>query len=160
MAGRPPLRIGIHGKINRINQGRGKWLARCRHRDTDGVTRNVEKLSPGGRYDQYGTLAEEELLAVLADRNRSTSDGGINADTNVADLVDQYLDRLEEDERWRSRRRPTASPPSSRNLSGACRLANLRRRESTLPCGRCATPMGQRWPDTRKRFCVAHFSSR
>jgi pimeloyl-ACP methyl ester carboxylesterase len=45
MAGRPPLRIGTHGKISRINQGRGKWLARCRYRDTDGVTRIVEKLS-------------------------------------------------------------------------------------------------------------------
>ncbi len=101
MAGRPPLRIGTHGKINRINQGGGKWLARCRYRDTDGVTRIVEKVSPVGQYDQYGKLAEEELLAVLANRNRSTSEGGINADTKVAALVDQYLDRLEEDGRAR-----------------------------------------------------------
>jgi len=30
MAGRPPLRIGSHGKITRTYLGRGVWLARCR----------------------------------------------------------------------------------------------------------------------------------
>ncbi len=35
MAGRPPLRIGAHGKIIRAHLGGGVWLARCRFRDTD-----------------------------------------------------------------------------------------------------------------------------
>ena len=39
MAGRPPLRIGQHGKISRKYLGDGVWEAQCRVRDTDGVTR-------------------------------------------------------------------------------------------------------------------------
>lgn len=31
MPGRPQLRIGAHGKITRIYQGDGVWLARCRY---------------------------------------------------------------------------------------------------------------------------------
>jgi hypothetical protein len=41
MAGRPPLRIGQHGKISRKYIGNGVWDAQCRYRDTDGVTRRV-----------------------------------------------------------------------------------------------------------------------
>jgi len=52
MAGRPPLRIGSHGKISRKHLGDGVWLARCRYRDCDGVTRIVERRGPVG--DQYG----------------------------------------------------------------------------------------------------------
>ena len=37
MAGRPPLRIGQHGKITRVQVGGGLWLARCRFRDLDRV---------------------------------------------------------------------------------------------------------------------------
>ena len=46
MAGRPSLRIGGHGKISRVHLGGGLWLARCRYRDTDGVTRKVQRLGP------------------------------------------------------------------------------------------------------------------
>jgi hypothetical protein len=58
MAGRPSLRIGAHGKITRVHLGGGVWLARCRYRDSDGVTRKVQRLGPPGIYDQYGKLAE------------------------------------------------------------------------------------------------------
>ncbi|MGO8772038.1 hypothetical protein [Mycobacterium sp.] len=51
MAGRPSLRIGAHGKISRVNLGGGVWLARCRYRDSDGVTRKVQRLGPPGIYD-------------------------------------------------------------------------------------------------------------
>ncbi len=74
MAGRPPRRIGHHGKIARTSLGGGVWLARCRFRDTDGVTRIVERRGPSE--DQYGKLAED----VMA-------------------LVDRHIDRLEEDGR-------------------------------------------------------------
>ena len=63
MAGRPPLRIGSHGKISRKHLGDGVWLARCRYRDGDGVTRIVERRGPVG--DQYGKLAEEALIEAL-----------------------------------------------------------------------------------------------
>lgn len=74
MSGRPPLRIGAHGKIKRTNLGGGVWLARCRFRDSDGVTRPVERRSPEGAYDQRGQLAEDELLSALEKRRAPGND--------------------------------------------------------------------------------------
>lgn len=96
MAGRPPLRIGQHGKIKRIEAEPGVWIARCRYRDTDGVTRVVERKSP--KPDQYGKLAEDELIAALTTRPHA-SDGEITPDTKIVTLVDRHIDRLEEDGR-------------------------------------------------------------
>lgn len=97
MAGRPQLRIATHGKIKRIYQGGGVWLDRCRYRDTDGVTRIVQKLGPADEYDKYGKLAEDALISVLAERKRAGIHGEIGPDTKVADLVEQHLERLAED---------------------------------------------------------------
>ena len=44
--GRPPLRIGQRGKIVREYLGGGVWLARARFRDSDGVTRRVQRVGP------------------------------------------------------------------------------------------------------------------
>lgn len=99
MAGRPQLRIATHGKIKRIYQGGGVWLARGRYRDTDGVTRVVQKLGPADEYDKYGKLAEDALMAVLAERERTGIHGEIGPDTKVADLVEQHPARLAEDGR-------------------------------------------------------------
>lgn len=96
MAGRPPLRIGQHGKIKRIEVEPGVWIARCRYRDTDGVTRIVERRSP--QRDQHGKLAEDELLSSLANR-QALSEGNITLETKIVDLVSQHIDRLEEDGR-------------------------------------------------------------
>ncbi|MDG5773976.1 site-specific integrase [Mycolicibacterium fortuitum] len=96
MAGRPPLRIGQHGKIKRIEVEPGVWIARCRYRDTDGVTRIVERKSP--KADQYGKLAEDALMESLAVRQHS--DGGeVTLDSKLIDLVTRHIDRLEEDGR-------------------------------------------------------------
>jgi integrase len=97
MAGRPPLRIGQHGKINRTYIGDGVWEAKCRHRDNDGVTRRVKRRSPPGVLDRYGKLAEDLLIEILADR-RSPSDA-MSSDTSVMTLVHAHLDRLAEDGR-------------------------------------------------------------
>jgi len=43
-AGRPRLRIGQHGNINRRYLGGGVWGASCRFRDSDGVVRKVQRL--------------------------------------------------------------------------------------------------------------------
>jgi integrase len=94
--GRPPLRIGQHGKIARTNLGGGVWLARTRFRDADGVTRVVERRGPAE--DQYGKLAEDALIEVLVQR-RATADGEVTLDTKIMALVDQHIDRLEEDGR-------------------------------------------------------------
>ena len=54
MAGRPPLRIGQHGKIVREYAGGGVWLARTRFRDADGVTRRVRRVGPADKFNKYG----------------------------------------------------------------------------------------------------------
>ena len=99
MAGRPPLRIGQHGKIIRKNLGGGVWLARCRYRDTDGVVRVVERRGPADDHDQYGKLAEDLLIEALQDRRPPAGAEAVSLDTLVMDLVDQHLTRLTEDGR-------------------------------------------------------------
>ena len=94
MAGRPPLRIGQHGKIARIDLGGGIWLARCRFRDDDGVVRIVERRSPSVGRDLYGKRAEDELLADLADRGGRSSDE-VTAETKLAVLNALFLAALE-----------------------------------------------------------------
>jgi hypothetical protein len=99
MAGRPRLRIGAHGKIKRVYLGGGVWLARCRYRDSDGVTRVVQRLGPADEYDQHGKLAEDALVAALTERKQAVTYGEISLETKVLSLVEQHLDRLAEDGR-------------------------------------------------------------
>ena len=99
MAGRPALRIGAHGKISRVHLGGGLWLARCRYRDSDGVSRKVQRLGPPGIYDQYGKLAEDALIQALADRRSSSPSDTIGLETLLTALVEQHLVRLAEDGR-------------------------------------------------------------
>lgn len=98
MAGRPPLRIGQHGKISREYLGGGVWVARCKYRDTDGVTRRVERRGPADDYDKHGKLAEDVLVEALAER-RAPVDDEIGPDTLVMTLVSRHLKRLAEDGR-------------------------------------------------------------
>ena len=95
MAGRPPLRIGQHGKITRIYLGGGVWLARTRFRDSDGVTRIVERRGPAK--DKRGALAEQVLIEALHVRRAPGEAGEINLDSRIVDLVQLHLARLEED---------------------------------------------------------------
>ena len=98
MAGRPPLRIGQHGKINRIYLGGGVWLARCRFRDSDGVTRIVERRGPADEHDAHGKQAEDALIETL--NQRLVAGGGeVTLDTKIMALVDRHIERLEEDGR-------------------------------------------------------------
>ncbi|WP_269324573.1 tyrosine-type recombinase/integrase [Rhodococcus pyridinivorans] len=96
--GRPPLRIGQHGKITRKDLGGGVWLARCRFRDDDGVVRIVERRTPPSRRDQYGKLAEDALVEHLEFR-RTPSEDEVTPATTVVALVRTYLTRLEEEGR-------------------------------------------------------------
>jgi integrase len=91
------LRIGQHGKISRTYIGDGVWEAKCRYRDSDGVTRRVKRRSPPGDLDRYGKFAEDLLVESLAYR-RSPSDE-IGPDTPVMTLVEAHLHRLAEDGR-------------------------------------------------------------
>ena len=98
MAGRPPLRIGQHGKITRIYLGDGVWLARTRFRDSDGVTRLIERRGTPDEYDKHGKLAEDALIEALMGR-RAPVDEGISLDTRISVLVDRHIARLVEDGR-------------------------------------------------------------
>jgi integrase len=97
--GRPPLRIGAHGKITRRHLGGYVWLARCRFRDSDGVVRIVERRGPADEHDHHGKLAEDALIEALMARRASSGPDAIGLDTLVVALVDQHIDRLEEDGR-------------------------------------------------------------
>lgn len=97
MVGRPPLRVGTHGKITRTHLGGGVWLARCRFRDADGLTRVVERRSPAGVEDKYGKAAEDELLEALNNRRPPGASGEISLDTKISVLIDQHLATLEAD---------------------------------------------------------------
>jgi integrase len=99
MVGRPPLRIAQHGKISRTYLGGGVWMAQCRYRDSDGVTRRVQRLGPPDEHDQYGKLAEDALIEALMARRASEGDDEITFDTKIVTLVDQHINRLAEDGR-------------------------------------------------------------
>jgi integrase len=96
MAGRPPLRIGQHGRISRRHLGGGVWLARCRFRDLDGVTRRIERITPAGVTDEYGARAEDQLREAIAAR-RPPGTGSITATTTFGDLLTGYIRRCRED---------------------------------------------------------------
>jgi hypothetical protein len=96
MAGRPPLRIGQHGKITRTYLGGGAWMARCRYRDSDGVTRIVERRGQADEHDKHGKLAEDALIEALAQRRAPGASGQISLDTKVSALVEQHLALLAE----------------------------------------------------------------
>ena len=77
------------------------WLAVCRFRDADGVTRRAQRVGPANAYDKRGKLAEDALIEALTER-RPPSDAGpdaIGPDALVMTLVDQHLARLAEDGR-------------------------------------------------------------
>jgi len=99
MPGRPQLRIGAHGKITRICQGDGVWLAKCRYRDLDGVTRIVQRVGSADEYDKHGKLAQDALIESLNERRRLATSGEISTETKVYDLVERHLTRLDEDGR-------------------------------------------------------------
>jgi integrase len=86
----------MHGKISRTYLGGGTWVATCRFRDLDGVTRRVERKTPVGIADQYGARAEAELLNAIAGR-RPPGGGSISGTTTLGVLLDRYIQRCRED---------------------------------------------------------------
>ena len=62
---RPPLALGHHGSI-KVTRDRGQWVARCRFRGLDGVTRKVERW---GKSRTSARLAlQDELRAQRGER--------------------------------------------------------------------------------------------
>lgn len=91
MAGRPPLEIGKHGKITRVNLGGGIWRARARYRATDGVVRSLQRDTPTGMRDTHGVAAESALRTALSEILTTDSFGGtITPTTTVVGLIELY----------------------------------------------------------------------
>lgn len=99
MRGRPALRIGQHGKITRKYLGGGVWVARCKYRDTDGVTRRVERRGPADEHDKHGKLAEDLLIESLMARRAPGDVDEVNLGTKITFLVERHLNRLADDGR-------------------------------------------------------------
>ena len=140
--GRPPLRIGEHGRISRTYLGGGVWRAECRYRDSDGVTRKVRRIGPPDEHDRRGKLAEDALVEALVER-RPPDANAINLDTLVQCGPST----------------PTGTTPGSWASSSAV-CASTRRRQpvSTRRCGRCGRPTGRQWRAAPAPCCAEHYS--
>lgn len=91
MAGRPPLEIGKHGKITRVNLGGGIWRARARYRALDGVVRSLQRDTPTGMRDTHGVAAESALRIALTEALSTDNHGGAVAPTTtVLTLIEMY----------------------------------------------------------------------
>ncbi|SDN55034.1 Site-specific recombinase XerD [Allokutzneria albata] len=86
---RPPLPIGMHGKITVYKVGERRFRARTKVRDHDGVVRQVE------RWGTSKTAAEMNLKTALAERRRVSADNEITADTKIAVLGEAYLAKID-----------------------------------------------------------------
>ena len=85
---RPPLPVGTWGSITIRRTSSGRWEARTRYRDSDGVTRLV------GRTGSSKGAARNALTAALA--NRQTPGGDtITADSTLTALHDAWLPTTE-----------------------------------------------------------------
>jgi integrase len=85
---RKPLPLGTWGLIARTQIEPGKWVARCRFRDFDGVPRQVEARG------KSGAAAERALITALMDR-AAPSDDELTPETTMARLAAKWLGEVE-----------------------------------------------------------------
>jgi hypothetical protein len=83
---RPPLPLGRHGAIS-IGPKRGQWVARCRLRGLDGVTRKIEKW---GRARTAARLALQEELRTLSGERTEM----LRSDSRFRDAADILLTKI------------------------------------------------------------------
>jgi integrase len=81
--GRPPLPLGTAGKIRHYGSGKS-WVATCKFRDYDGVTRPVE------RSGESKAAAERALKEALRDRTHSNQDAEIGPDTKLDVVTESW----------------------------------------------------------------------
>jgi integrase len=85
--GRPPLPIGTAGEM-RFEKTATGYRARCKFRDYDGVTRDVE------RRGKTKPQARDNLKIAIRDRSYSDASAAITPDTKVADLAEVWFAEL------------------------------------------------------------------
>lgn len=83
--GRPPLPIGTAGSITVTQVGEGRFRARCRFRDRDGVTRPVE------RHGRSRQAARSALNEHLKDRKRHGSTDDITPDSTITMVGERWF---------------------------------------------------------------------
>lgn len=93
--GRPPLPIGTYGEIalSPAPGRRGRFRARVRFRDVDGITRHVERVGASR------AAAVNNLRAALRDRQWSPAGGEITADSTITAVAAAWLRELDESDR-------------------------------------------------------------
>lgn len=89
---RPTLPIGSWGKVTRTELGKGRWVAKARVRDIDGVTRLVERTG------RTGADAERNLAAHLAERTAPSMED-LTPESRLTALWDAYEAHLLEENR-------------------------------------------------------------
>ncbi len=72
--GRPPLPLGTAGKVRHYGS-RKSWVATCKFRDYDGVTRTVERTG------ESKGATERALKEALRDRTHCDQDAKIGPET-------------------------------------------------------------------------------
>lgn len=83
--GRPPLPIGTAGSITVTQVGEGRFRARCRFRDRDGVTRPVE------RHGRSRQAARSALNEHLKDRKRYGSTDEVTPESTIEMVGERWL---------------------------------------------------------------------
>lgn len=118
--GRPPLDIGTYGKIKVTEQPNGQFIARCKHRDMDGVTRPVK------RFGASKSAAERSLRKALVERSHR---GGVelNKESTFAEVAELWLKHID-----RRRRGTTWDRYRSRMNRVLPAMGKLRLRECTV----------------------------
>ena len=95
MAGRPPLDIGTYGNIaDPWQTASGSWQTKTRFRDSDGKSRPVTATG------KTPAQAKANLKAKLLERKAHTNGTGeLTRESPLADLVEKWLESLEEKRR-------------------------------------------------------------
>lgn len=97
---RPPLPVGIAGRISAQRlpdgpKGEARWVAVCRYRDADGVTRRIKRHTPDGMDDPKGEKTELILKAAVRDRPATIAAAdALSGDTKVSALWERYRSTL------------------------------------------------------------------
>ena len=96
---RPPLPLGQHGEIS-VAPKRGQWVARCRLRGFDGVTRTMG--APAAPVPPPAQALQDELR-----RQRGERAEVLRPDSRFRDAADIWMGRIRE-------RRATRPPTPTR----------------------------------------------
>ncbi|MDQ2709129.1 MAG: site-specific integrase [Actinomycetota bacterium] len=85
---RRPLQLGHHGQVKTTRE-RGRWVSRCRYRDLDGVTRQLQ------RWGDTRTAAQDGLQAAIRER-RGTETQPLRATSKFREALAVWAAKIAE----------------------------------------------------------------